>query len=715
MKFRFPRTNKLAISLVPWLILCTGMNILFLRLSERLHLPIYFDAVGTILISFVWGSLPGITVAVITNTIYSYFSPDSLCFALIGVFIAIRSAAYIQRDKRNLQSLFCLIADLAVLTGAMGTLLQWLLLGEPQFAYVADTARLMAGDNKTMQFFSSLLLVIGLNLVDKAVSVTISIILYRIFPEKSRIKLWNSRWKQTPLSNSEIKDITSDKKDGSTSLRVKVVFLMMLIAVLISIVLGAVSARINYEEAVEEGRNTVVDVTRFGATLLDPASFERFLEDGEKTSKYGNGKYKQYNKILLDLRASFPDLEYLYVQCIKEDGVYAIFDTDDKFQKNGVIGEKYDFDETFLDQVPHLLKGERVPVKEGPGQFGYLITAYEPIPDKDGNTTTYYIGADISLDNYYQYIRSYIIKMTLSFSGFFALILAYGLWMATHSLVFPIGTLERSIDDLVKGIDDQEKLDESVKTLEKIDIRTNDEIERLYGSVREMANTVAEQMRSIRILARSNEKMQTGLIVTMADIVENQNINSRVHIKKTTAYVRIILDGLKRKGYYSEKLTDKYISDVEMTSPLYDIGKIKIPDAILNKPTALNDEEKEILKTHTSEGKKILENAITTVEGENYLKEARNMAAYHHENWDGTGYPLGLHGEVIPLSARVMAIADTFDELTSPRVYKKPISLQEALDVIREGEGTRFDPKCVEVFVSSFTEVKNVFRKYPEE
>ena len=201
--------------------------------------------------------------------------------------------------------------------------------------------------------------------------------------------------------------------------------------------------------------------------------------------------------------------------------------------------------------------------------------------------------------------------------------------------------------------------------------------------------------------------------MTMADIFENQEIDSRAHIQKTAEYVRIILEGLRKKGYYTEKLTDKFINDVEISAPLYDIGKVKIPSSILNKPGELTDEEEKIMETHTTEGKKILENAISTVEGENYLKEARNMAAYHHENWDGTGYPLGLHGEVIPLSARIMAIADIFDELTSARVYRNAETAAEALEELKKGAGTRFDPKCVEVFEDSFAEVKSVLRKYP--
>lgn len=110
-----------------------------------------------------------------------------------------------------------------------------------------------------------------------------------------------------------------------------------------------------------------------------------------------------------------------------------------------------------------------------------------------------------------------------------------------------------------------------------------------------------------------------------------------------------------------------------------------------------------------------MESAITTVNGDNYLKEARNMAAYHHERWDGKGYPEQLHGEVIPLSARIMAVADVFDALTSPRVYKPGFPLEKALSILEEGKGTQFDPKCVEVFMDALDEVKVVLAKYNPE
>ena len=268
------------------------------------------------------------------------------------------------------------------------------------------------------------------------------------------------------------------------------------------------------------------------------------------------------------------------------------------------------------------------------------------------------------------------------------------------------------VDKISNSGNAQESLDKDVKKIRNLKIHTGDEIEQLYQSICSMTLNQAEQMRSIRKLSDSTAKMQEGLIITMADMVESRDSDTGAHVQKTAAYVKIIVEGLKRKGYYAEKMTPKFMSDVVRSAPLHDVGKINIPDVVLNKPGRLTPEEYEIMKTHTTAGMKIMDHAIVTVEGDSYLREARNMATYHHERWDGKGYPEGLHGEVIPLSARIMAVADVFDALSSPRVYKPAFPLDKALSIIEEGKGTQFDPKCVEVFMESLDEVKEVLKKY---
>ena len=136
-------------------------------------------------------------------------------------------------------------------------------------------------------------------------------------------------------------------------------------------------------------------------------------------------------------------------------------------------------------------------------------------------------------------------------------------------------------------------------------------------------------------------------------------------------------------------------------APLHDVGKINVPDAILNKPGKLTDEEFNMIQSHTIVGGKIIATLMKTVPDSDYLHEARNLALCHHEKWNGSGYPNGISGEEIPLSARVMAVADVFDALVSNRSYKKGFSYEKAMGIIREDSGTHFDPKVVAAFFAA--------------
>ena len=323
-----------------------------------------------------------------------------------------------------------------------------------------------------------------------------------------------------------------------------------------------------------------------------------------------------------------------------------------------------------------------------------------------------YAIADVEYEQVDIMLHKFTGRILLLFLLFLILIVTISLLTTRYRIVMPILGMTLNANDISEYRHDDGE--ESLRKIEELDIRTGDEMEQLYRALCKLTGDTVYQLRDNRNKADAIAKMQNALIVTMADMVESRDSDTGAHVLKTAAYVRIIVHGLKRNGYYAEKINEKYMRDVEMSAPLHDVGKINIPDAILNKPGKLTDEEYEIMKTHTIAGKKILESAISSMEGDNYLKEARNMAAYHHERWDGKGYPEGLHGEVIPLSARIMAVADVFDALSSPRVYKPAFSFEEAINMIKEGAGKQFDPKCVEVFVESIAEVKKVMNKYKD-
>ena len=195
--------------------------------------------------------------------------------------------------------------------------------------------------------------------------------------------------------------------------------------------------------------------------------------------------------------------------------------------------------------------------------------------------------------------------------------------------------------------------------------------------------------------------MQSGMITFMAEVVENRDDNTGGHIRRTAQYVELIAKELKRQGLYSDILTEKYMADMVVAAPLHDIGKIHIPDAVLNKPGKLTEDEFEIMKTHTTAGEELLTHAKEELGESGYLNTALEMAAYHHEWWNGKGYPYGISGTEIPLCARIMAVADVFDALTSKRCYKNAMPLEKAYAIIREESGTHFDPMVVEAFFAA--------------
>ncbi|MBQ9413262.1 MAG: HD domain-containing protein [Oscillospiraceae bacterium] len=207
--------------------------------------------------------------------------------------------------------------------------------------------------------------------------------------------------------------------------------------------------------------------------------------------------------------------------------------------------------------------------------------------------------------------------------------------------------------------------------------------------------------RNIRELYQSAhvERIQRSIISSLAEIVEERDENTGGHILRTERYVEKLLLRMRESPDFSE-LTDAWCGNVVLASLTHDIGKIRVPDAILNKPGKLTDDEYGIIKKHTVFGGDIIRRTMTDVEEQEFCDIAYNIARHHHERYDGRGYPDGLRGEDIPLEARIMALADVYDALVSQRVYKKPLSRKEAARIIRAGSGTQFDPKLVPLFLA---------------
>jgi putative two-component system response regulator len=185
----------------------------------------------------------------------------------------------------------------------------------------------------------------------------------------------------------------------------------------------------------------------------------------------------------------------------------------------------------------------------------------------------------------------------------------------------------------------------------------------------------------------------------MAKLAESRDADTGAHLERVQHYCRILAQQMARDSKYQSIVDAEYIRLIFQTSPLHDIGKVGIPDAVLLKPGRLDPDEFEIMKRHTVIGAETLASALERFPGVSFLQMASDIASSHHEKFDGTGYPLGLGGETIPLAGRITAVADVYDALTSKRPYKDPFSHEQAKDIILKGNGTQFDPSIIDAFL----------------
>jgi len=214
---------------------------------------------------------------------------------------------------------------------------------------------------------------------------------------------------------------------------------------------------------------------------------------------------------------------------------------------------------------------------------------------------------------------------------------------------------------------------------------------------------------------REVSAVQDVTILAMASMAETRDNETGNHIRRTQHYVRALSLHLKRHPRFASHMTRPYITGLFKSAPLHDIGKVGIPDRILLKPGRLTPEEFEIMKTHTTLGRDAIQHAEEALGVRvKFLTIAKEIAYSHQEKWDGSGYPEGLKGEAIPLSARLMAVADVYDALISERVYKKGMSHEDAVAIMREGRGTHFDPDILDAFLELHEEFREIAARFAD-
>lgn len=240
----------------------------------------------------------------------------------------------------------------------------------------------------------------------------------------------------------------------------------------------------------------------------------------------------------------------------------------------------------------------------------------------------------------------------------------------------------------------------------------DDTTQQQYTHLVEQYNVNLEQ--DVEQKTEKIHQIQNDIIISMASIVENRDNNTGGHIARSSDVVKIFAKHLQETGQFPQ-VTREVEKAITKAAPLHDFGKIGIPDEVLNKPGRFNLEEYEIMKQHSAKGAVIVAKILKNVEDITFKNIAVNIAHYHHERWDGKGYPNGLKGEEIPFEARVMALADVFDALVSKRVYKEPFSYDEAFRIMKESGGTQFDPVLCREFLSCRDKFETLYDSYTDD
>ena len=689
------------------MVVCIALNFVLSQIVSKLGLPLYFDSVGTIVASATGGFLPGVVVGFLTNVVihlynrYILLNPDdvTLYYCVVSVLIALVAAAFAQKKYFRKVSIKLLLPVICfvLIGGGIGSVITWGLYGNTMGDELASS---LAGRIYTNvisnAFWAQMYAGLITDIPDKLFSTIVAFMLCKFYPKKLK------------PSRDRI-DLAMLAKKGF-SLSGKIILSVTLIFGIAAAVVTMVSFRMFRQTMVASEGQYARDTASFAATLIDANMVDEYLRI--KDTAEGYNRIKRYYSLILN---SSDRIQYLYVYQIQEDGCHVVFDTDTADTPGSETGEVIPFDASFLQYKTDLLAGKEIPIIESNDSYGWLLSSYVPIYNNLGKCKAY-VCVDVSMPNIVDVERTFTFKITTILMGFFIMILTMSVYFAKRFIVSPVNSLAKITSDFAYTND--EARESTLESIKELEIKTGDEIEHLYKSI---AKTTRDTVNYINESQRKNEAIstfQSGMINVMADLVESRDQSTGEHIKNTSAYVEIICDELIKEGKFSDVLDEEFKKNIVSSAPMHDIGKIKVSDVILNKPGRFTDEEYEIMKSHAAEGAKIIASVKKTVENqelkENYLGEAENMAHYHHEKWNGEGYPCGLKGEEIPLSARIMAVADVFDALVAVRVYKPAMPFEKAMGIIKKDAGTHFDPVIAEAFLNAEEKVRAVTSKIHE-
>ncbi|MBQ7454096.1 MAG: diguanylate cyclase [Selenomonadaceae bacterium] len=484
------------------------LNLIGSYVAQIFHLPIYLDTIGTVFIAALGGYVPGIAVGFFTNLIGSLINRAEIYYGIVSVSLAALTAFLAGRGyyKKFLKVLLTIPATILVTT-IIGLLIEEFMSFSFEFKF--DSSLAVSLGKHLLENFSS-------ELPDKSISIIIAFFALKIVPPDIK-KIFHRLGKmQAPVSDNMRHAISVNSK-FVTSLRTKMVLNLMLITLFIALMISAISYSVYRNSAIKEREQIAEGIISIVVNEIDPKRVDEFLEKGYQAEGYAEVRQR-----LKKIRNSNSDVKFLYVYKIMEDGCHVVFDLDTASVEAAEVGSIEEFDESFKELIPDLLAGRPIRPLISDDTYGYLLTIYKPVYDTEGHCVCY-AGIDFSMDRINDYGRMFIVRVITIFSGALILIFVLVLSFIENNIILPVNTMAYCARNF--AYDSEVAREHNIEQLQRLEIKTNDEIENLYSA---FLKTTADSMNYFENFKRS--KIQ---LAVMEELVHKDALTG---LKNKTAY-----------------------------------------------------------------------------------------------------------------------------------------------------------------------------------
>lgn len=699
------KTRNYFLRLLVLILISILLNIAATMVAGLFPVKFRINTVGTMVSTLSGGFIPGVISTFSSNLIFKAMSREGIYYTAFN-FVTVILTAIIRhtfiKHRKNEKILYPYVFLCVIFIAAFKTLLLYIL------GYTDNEGRSVLFVDFIYNNFNITkgnAMLLG-NFIYEDLDISISAFcayyLIKLVPIRIRGEFYNTDIWQGRLPEEMQRNINELKVKRSFKRKL---FIIVNVIMFTSIITSFVVSFTVFKEHItkEDLKISNIAIER----IIDKYNVNQFEDYSDGTVRYG------YLKMIENIKeyTNYDDT-IICTYIFKDEGDYVNVIVEINNETDNYIGPGHTFAKLHNKMYSAALNSvdSEKNVIMNSDTYGEILLNTVNVLDKDGTPTDYYVGCALPMNRIESIYKDFAARF-LSVIVILIISETIGIyWFINNNMVRPIKAISYIVANFKYGNDEDRK--ENFRNLRKLEITTDDEIENLYNA---LLITIKEENRQSTILRKKNEKideMQKNLISALAELVESRDNDTGEHIKKTAEYVNIIARKMQERDYYKTQVTDSFIENITYAAPLHDIGKIQVSDNILLKPGKLTDEEFEKMKEHTVYGGKILKNICDYIPDIEYLREAQFMAEYHHEKWNGKGYPYNLSGESIPLSARIMAVADVFDALVSKRVYKDAFSFEKAVSIIQEESGQQFDPLVVDAFTKSLDEVRHVKEQY---